>query len=118
MNILRRSAFLARLVLAWFVVTVGVSVASPLVKPSPFQMVCSGGLGMVVLLDEQGQPLKSGTALDCPMCLTIAAPPVAITGMSPPEQSLARACGGVEAARIAALVGAPLPARGPPSLLA
>lgn len=49
MSALRPTRSLACLVLAWFVLALGVAVASPLVKPQSWQMVCSAA-GTVKLL--------------------------------------------------------------------
>lgn len=43
MHRLRQARFLARLVLAWFALPLGVALASPLVQPQSLEMVCSGG---------------------------------------------------------------------------
>lgn len=50
MSALRPARSLARLVLAWFVLALGIAVASPLVKPQSWQMVCSAA-GTVKLLN-------------------------------------------------------------------
>lgn len=117
MNALRPSSMLIRLVLAWFALTLGVAVASPLVHPITMEMVCSAGGSMkVVAIDDDGKAVQAGHhTLDCPMCLaaTLPAPPVNVRMELP--QPLAYALRPIVAAHIAALVGAPLPPRGPPS---
>lgn len=116
MQALRRANILARLVLAWFVFAVGVAVASPVFKPVSMELVCSSG-GSFHLVDGQdrGKPAHAGQ-LDCPLCLPMVAPPPAPLARVPePLPSLAHAVQPFPAARIAALVGAPLPPRGPPS---
>ena len=52
-NRLRHGRFLARLVLAWFALAIGVAVASPLVKPQAIELVCSGN-GAIKLLVKAG----------------------------------------------------------------
>lgn len=118
MNVLRNAHFLARWVLVWFALSVGVAVASPLVKPQALQLICSGS-GVIKLLvqknDGSSQETPSYT-LDCPLCLTGNAPPPPIVRLTaPPAQPLAYLLQSSPAARIAALTAAPPPARGPPA---
>ena len=117
MHLLRTSPLLLRLVLAWFVVVLGVAVASPFVHPVSMQLVCSaGGNVTVVAVDEDGRPLQAGQhTLDCSLCLPAALPlPIA---HALPDASLLPAHEPLfmVAASLAARVGAPLPPRGPPS---
>ncbi|RCW63114.1 DUF2946 family protein [Pseudorhodoferax soli] len=120
MQSLRRSTLLARLVLAWFVLAMGVAVASPLVQPQAMELVCtaSGGVKLVALGDGGA---KDGAAvhhtLDCPMCLAATLPAAPYPAPCAAPQPLAHALQPSVAAHIAALVGAPLPPRGPPSLV-
>jgi hypothetical protein len=120
MHKLRSSSWLARLILAWFVSTLGVAMASPLIHPQAMELVCTtGSMVKLVVVGEDGVVTESGShTLDCAMCLNVAAPPP--LGFSPAtySQPLAHALLPVVVARMAALVGAPLPARGPPSPLA
>ncbi|MCD2513253.1 DUF2946 family protein [Comamonas endophytica] len=118
MHALRNSRLLASLALAWLVLTLGVATASPLVQPRLLEMVCTsmGGMQMVAL-DSDSPLAQSPHALDCPLCLLAAIPPPSLALHLPQPQPLARALQPVVAARIAALVGAPLPARGPPALV-
>ena len=98
--------------------TLGVALASPMVQPQTLEMICtSGGVMQMVVIDDDGLA-KTGPhhTLDCPLCLVVTAPPLhqlAPDFAPPPPQGLALRP--VVAARIAALVGAPLPARGPPA---
>lgn len=118
MHALRSSLSLTRLILAWFALTLGVAVASPLVHPQGFELVCtaSGDIKLVALGDGAA-PGMGHHQLDCPMCLTAGAPPPALPQMGHPrQQPLARALHPLVAAHIASVTRAPLPARGPPSL--
>ena len=45
MQTIRSLRWLARLVLAWFVLSIGVAVASPLVNPQGMELICSGSGG-------------------------------------------------------------------------
>jgi hypothetical protein len=115
MQRLRNAAFLARLVLAWFALSLGVAMASPLVKPQSVELVCAGGGAMKLLVkNDQGKPTGSHT-LDCPACVALDAPPVAATRAAEPPHPLAYVLQPVAAARIAALTAAPPPSRGPPA---
>ena len=116
MQVLRRSTFLARLVLAWFVLSLGVAVASPLVKPQDVQWVCSGSGMLKVLVsadDADGGDVTNAT-LDCPLCLSAPVLPLPEAPSVAPVHPLAYALQGIPAAILAARTAAPLPARGPP----
>ena len=115
MQALRNTAFLARLVLAWFALSLGVALAAPLVQPQSIEMVCSGSGGMkLVLKAADGGAAQPSPMLDCPLCaMTGAPPPVAALAFAG-APALAYSTQSVPSARIAALTAAPLPARGPP----
>lgn len=119
MQSLRNAIVLARLVLAWFALSVGVAVASPLVNPQSIELLCSGSGTMKVLVKAaDGTPVQAThTALDCPLCATAGAPPPAPFDGAPLVHPLALAVQPIPAARIAARTAAPLPARGPPAPL-
>jgi hypothetical protein len=114
---LRTARFLARLVLAWFALSLGVAIASPLLRGENFEVVCAGtGTGMMKLVvkdDGGAQPVRS--TLDCPMCAGISGPPVESDAGLSFVAPLGHVVQAIPAARTAALVAAPLPARGPPS---
>lgn len=120
MQALRSSFWLTRLILAWFAVTLGVAVASPLVHPQGFELVCTAsGDVKLVALGESAAPGMGHHQLDCPMCLPAGAPPPALPAMAVPhQQPLAHALLPLVAAHIASVTRAPLPARGPPPLTA
>jgi hypothetical protein len=116
MQSLRNAALLARLVLAWFALSLGVAVASPVIQPQAVELVCSS-TGVVKLLVKSG----SGTgevrahAHDCPLCVTAGTPPPAVRSHAEPAQPLADVRPEACAIFIAWRPAAPLPARGPPS---
>ena len=113
---LRNAHLITRLVLVWFAFFIGVSVASPLVKPQASQMVCSamGGMKMVMSDEADGSPTSSG-GMECPLCAHVSAPPpVGVLGFAP-VSTLAHALRPIPAAHIAWLTGSPLPPRGPPA---
>jgi len=116
MQALRNTPLMARLVLAWLVLAIGVAVASPLVKPGVMELVCSGAGAMKLLVadsDTGGTP-AAGHTLDCPLCVGLGAPPPVARIPDEPMLPLAKAVQSIPSARIAALLAGPLPARGPP----
>jgi hypothetical protein len=117
MRTLRHFTILTRLVLAWFVLSLGVAVASPIVQPQDVLLVCTGSGAMKVLVkaDDGGTSEVASTAMDCPLCASSAAPPPVARLQAEPAQPLAYALQAIPAAHIAARTAAPLPARGPPS---
>ena len=77
MRTLRHFTLLTRLVLAWFVLSLGVAVASPIVKPQDVLLVCTGSGAMKVLVkaDDGSTSEVAGATLDCPLCASVSAPP-------------------------------------------
>lgn len=115
MHFLRNATMVARFVLIWFALSLGVAVASPLVKPQPMEVICTGSGAMKVLVqtDEGLQELVT-LSLDCPLCAPGGAPPTVRTISVEPTSPLAHVLQSIPAAHLAALTAAPLPARGPP----
>ena len=113
----RPGAGLVRGLLLMFVLSLGVAIASPIVKPQAMELICSGAgiVKAVVHTDDGVQELGAGH-LDCPLCVLGGAPPVPSAVALPTLQPLGHAVQPIPAARIAAATAAPLPARGPPSL--
>ncbi|WP_047219087.1 MULTISPECIES: DUF2946 family protein [Delftia] len=117
MQTLRNCLMLPRLALAWFMLALAMAVASPIVHPRSLEVVCTGNGSMqVVVLDDEGQA-SAGThhSLDCPLCLAVTPASLHPSPEFEQPQALGLAVQPVESARIAALVGAPLPPRGPPA---
>ncbi len=113
---LRSAHRLARLVLVWFVLSLGVAVASPVVNPQAMELICSGSGAIKVLVKtDDGVKEVSGVMTDCPLCVVAGTPPPAVRSGAEPVQPLAHVLHPVAAAHIAWLTAAPLPARGPPS---
>jgi hypothetical protein len=116
MYILRTSLMLTRLVLAWFMLTVGVAVASPVISPQTLVLLCSHEGRKAVVLDADGQVVTTGQqSLDCPLCLPVVGPPPASFASLPAPTLTFAAPLHVSPSQYYAPVGAPLPARGPPS---
>ena len=105
-------------VLAWFMASLGVAIAAPIVHPQPIQIICSStGTLMLMMQSDDGTVEKMGSVgMDCPLCSPAGAPPAATIGTLIPPLPLAHALLPIESARIAAATAAPLPARGPPAL--
>lgn len=112
---LRSLRWLTRLVLAWFVLSLGVAVASPHVNPQAMELICSGSgaIKLLVHTDDGAKEVPSHT-LDCPLCHHVAAPPPRARVGSAQPHSLAHALRPIPAAHIAVRTAAPLPPRGPP----
>ncbi len=116
MQFLRNAHLLARFVLVWFALSIGVAMASPIVKPQAMELICSAsGVMKVLLISDDGTQEVSGHTLDCPLCATSSAPPpLAAPGIEPPL-ALSYALLPIETARIAARIGTPWQARAPPA---
>ena len=119
MQTLRNAHLLARLVLVWFVLFVGVSVASPLVNPDGVQLVCSTAGSVKLVSSDAGaqsglDDSERGHSMHCPLCLPLAMPP-AVTIEAWVHVGLSFALDTLERARLASLVGLPWQARAPPS---
>lgn len=113
---LRQAAWLARLVLAGLLLSLGVALASPIATPRAVEMICSGtGVMKLIVQTDDGAQEVVNTPVDCPMCQSFAAPPPVLTGWALPPQLLAHALTPVAAAHIAWVSRAPLPSRGPPA---
>ena len=121
LQFLRNAHRLTRFMLVWFALFVGAAVASPLVKPEAVHLVCSaiGGVKLVQF-DAAGADADAAahTALDCPACLPLIAPPVADVFAPLPTGQLSHVLQPLPAARLASLLGQPWQARAPPVFLA
>lgn len=113
----RRLRRIASLVLAWFALYLGAAVASPLLRPGAYLLVCSAdGLVRLVQADDAGNVGNAHATLDCPLCLPAAAPPPPAAALAEPLLS-AHACIALPGTTFRAAVSdaAPPPARGPPA---
>ena len=108
---------IGRWVLLWFVLSLGVAVASPLVHPQSMELVCSGaGPVKVVVHTDDGAREMGASHMDCPLCVLTGAPPPAMVAPAfDLPLPLGRVVQPIPAARLAAATAAPLPARGPPT---
>jgi hypothetical protein len=113
----RPCAGMVRGMLLMFLLSLGVAIASPLVKPQAMELICSGaGIVKAVVHTDDGAQEMGATQMDCPLCVLAGAPPVPSAVVLPTLQPMGYAVQSIPAARIAAATAAPLPARGPPSL--
>jgi len=116
MQMLRNAKLITRFMLVWFVLSIGVAVASPIVKPQGMQLVCSGAGAMkVIVAGDDGKAPTSSHTLDCPLCAGISAPPLmGILAFSAPFH-----LGFVQSTSaddtVFFVLTAPPPARGPPT---
>jgi len=115
METLRRAHRLARLVLAWFVLSVGVALAAPVLHTQALDVVCSGAGGMKVMSgDASDAGHRHDHMGDCSMCVLTGAPSVdiAFAAQRPPSAAPAPVLVVAHSAQAAS----PYPARGPPVL--
>lgn len=118
MHRLRNAQLIARFVLVWFALSIGVAIASPLIHPQSMQLICSGSGAMkVVTTNADGTTPASSHTLDCPLCAGMGVPPPMSVLQFEQIQPLAYALQSIAAAHIASSTAAPLPARGPPAAL-
>jgi hypothetical protein len=115
LHTLRRSHTLARLVLVWFVLAMGVAIAAPAVQPLDLGGICSASA-----LTQSQQAEAGGTAdhhtLQCVLCLGVGAPPVA--ALAPFGANFVADVQVPHAPAVVALAlrNSPLSARAPPAL--
>jgi hypothetical protein len=108
---------IARLVLVWFALFIGVAIASPILNPTETQMVCSSAGGMkMVPSGEEGAEAKLTANMDCPLCAPVVVPLQSGSTTFDHASPLAHSLHPVAAAIIAAHTAPPLPSRGPPAV--
>ena len=112
----RTARTVARWMLAWFALYLGAAVASPLLTPGGYAIICSAdGIARLVQTDDGGNVVEVRASLHCPLCVPSGAPPPpAVAPAATPLLPLACALPPAPAAWPAALTTAPPPARGPP----
>jgi hypothetical protein len=117
MDYLRQAKTLARFALVWFVMSVGVAIASPLVAPKSLDLVCTTGGAMKMVSSGDADKAESTVhTMDCALCIAVGIPTDPISSQFTKPSSLAHALQPIAAAHIAAATAPPLPSRGPPSL--
>lgn len=113
LHTLRKSTALARGVLLWWCMALGVAVASPWVHPVQHMPVCSAS-GSVSVQDTGLSGASASYHLNCVLCLGADAPAVSIAVL--PVANAVPLLGTHPAAALAphSLSAAPPPGRGPP----
>ncbi len=116
MHTLRNAHLLARFVLVWFALSIGVAIASPLVKPQSVQLVCSAS-GAVKIVADGGDDDTAAlrNTLDCPLCAAVGAPPPQASVPVLPPMGLGYALPQQVDAPQARRAAAAFPPRGPPA---
>jgi hypothetical protein len=104
---------------AAFALVALVALLAPLAHARAYEQVCSAqGTRLVALGDADSGHGSAPVdhAAHCPLCMPVGAPPAEMAWDFTPV--LVRSPGhvGIPAGRVASLVGAPFPARGPPSV--
>jgi len=116
-NYLRQAHSLARFVLVWFALSLGVALASPWVSPTSMEMVCTtGGVMKLVSADAADDTVTSVQNMDCALCMPVVFPPAPVALQFIKPSPLSHALKPIAAAHIAAATAPPLPSRGPPAL--
>ena len=116
MQTLRNAHLIARFVLVWFALSIGVAIASPIVKPQSMEVICSGsGVMKLLVKSDEGSKVVSLHTLDCSLCATAYAPPPIMQWSVEAVQPLAYVLQSIPAAHIASRTAAAPPGRGPPA---
>ena len=109
---------LARLVLVWYVLFVGVSVLASTLSPRTLEVVCSSmGVMKVVVGGDEGSP-ELRTSMDCPLCAQAspALPPPSLATLAHMPDACGHNVQRLPAAVLLARTAPPMPSRGPPVL--
>jgi hypothetical protein len=107
---------LARLVLVWYVLFVGVSVLAATLQPKTMEVVCSSMGLMKVVVQGEGEDAQVRTSMDCPLCAhaTPVLPPPTEADLAHLPDARARIVQRLPEAVLIARTAPPLPSRGPP----
>ena len=108
-----RNSTLARWVLLWWCMALGVAVAAPWVQPVQHRLVCSAS-GAVTLQDTGTPDAPLAPHLDCVLCLSAGAPPVYISALPVANAAPRLHAGPNNALGPQSRSAAPPPGRGPP----
>lgn len=111
---LRSARFLARLVLAWFALVVGLAAAAPALHPQALDLVCTGSGMKLVPVDAGDGDAPQPAGLDCPLCVAVLPPPAQL--QATPTASVGVLPAFNPASRSATAAAPALPPRGPPVL--
>ena len=110
---------LARLVLAWYVLFVGVSVLASTLQPKTMEVVCSSMGIMKLVVQGEGGDAQVRSSMDCPLCAhaTLALPPPTVAAMAHMPDARSHIVQRLPEAVLIARTAPPLPSRGPPELI-
>lgn len=102
-------------ILAWFLMSLGVATATPMIQPKMLDVVCttSGALKFFALTDDGAVELDAD-ALNCPLCLVGGAPPNVAFSLPPAIRAVAALPRFHSFPRAVVATAAPPPARAPP----
>jgi hypothetical protein len=110
---------LARLVLVWYVLFVGVSVLAATLQPKTMQVVCTSMGLMKVVVQGEGGDAQVRSSMDCPLCAhtTPALPPPTVAALALVPDARSLVVQRLPEAVLIARTAPPLPSRGPPELI-
>jgi hypothetical protein len=107
---------LARLVLAWYVLFVGVSVLASTLQPKTMEVVCASMGIMKLVVQGEGGDAQVRSSMDCPLCAhaTPALPPPKVADLAHVPDVRSHIVQRLPEAVLIARTAPPLPSRGPP----
>ena len=114
---LRQAKHFTRWVLVWFMVSLGVAIASPLVQPITYTEVCSATGSRWVATHDASQEGAALHTLDCVLCAPAVVPPPLPVSSFVPHDALHYLMVPAPAARITWHAFMLIAARGPPTLI-
>ena len=113
---LKNCRALARSVLAWFIFSIGVAIANPLVQPLESSFVCSASGSMELRIGDDSGTNAPEHTLECIMCLALHAPPSITPRLQAPVAPSLQPLTADTSLHVLFAIGL-LPARGPPASL-
>ncbi|MFN5256477.1 MAG: DUF2946 family protein [Limnohabitans sp.] len=110
---------LARLVLALYVLFVGVSVLASTLQPKTMEVVCSSMGIMKLVVQGEGGDAQVRNSMDCSLCAhaTPALPPPSVAVLAHVPDARSHIVERLPEAVLIARTAPPLPSRGPPELI-
>jgi hypothetical protein len=107
---------LARLVLVWYVLFVGVSVLASTLQPKTMDVVCSSMGLMKLVVQGEGNDSALPASMDCPLCAhaTPTLPPPTVADLAHVPDARSHIVQRLPEAVLTARTAPPLPSRGPP----
>jgi hypothetical protein len=110
---------LARFVLVWYVLFVGVSVLAATLQPKTMNVVCSSMGLMKLVVQGEGGDAQLRSSMDCPLCAhaTPALPPPTVAALAHVADVRSHVVQRLPEAVLTARTAPPLPSRGPPELI-